>query len=109
MKSIINGKEITLDDTTASNIQNEWDANALAQTADLKINGYKHQRALAYLDVGDQLDFLWHSMDSGEIPKSIDFYNSRLAVKKQFPKPAAVVTPSPVAVSDPSVEPTASS
>jgi len=47
---------------------------------------YQKDRALAYDTIGNQLDMLWHSMDSNEIPKSAAFYNSIKAVKDKYPK-----------------------
>jgi len=55
----------------------------------LAANGYKYERQQAYLDFGDQLDFLWHSMDAGEVPKCQAFYDARLAVKQSYPKPTS--------------------
>jgi hypothetical protein len=39
-----------------------------------------------YPVLSDQLDMLWHSMDTGEIPKSEAFYNAILNVKNTHPK-----------------------
>lgn len=50
---------------------------------------YKFERANGYPSIADQLDMLWHSMDSGEIPKSTAFYNAISAIKTQYPKPTA--------------------
>ena len=46
------------------------------------------KRKYAYPSVADQLDMLWHMMDSESIPgKGSDWYNAILAIKLQFPKP----------------------
>lgn len=42
-------------------------------------------RQAAYPRIADQLDMLWHSMASGEIPKSEAFYNAVKSVKDEFP------------------------
>lgn len=47
---------------------------------------YRSARAAAYPAMADQLDMLWHSMDSGEIPKSMTFYVAIQSVKDKFPK-----------------------
>lgn len=49
---------------------------------------YMRERAEHYPSVGDQLDALWHAMDSGQTPKIEPFYSDILAVKVQFPKPS---------------------
>lgn len=44
------------------------------------------KRARAYPKIGDQLDMLWHAMDTGQIPKAQQFYNALKAVKDKHPK-----------------------
>lgn len=39
-----------------------------------------------YPAITDQLDMLWHAMDSGEIPKANAWYNEIKAVKDANPK-----------------------
>jgi len=43
-------------------------------------------RSKEYPSVIEQLDMLWHIMDSGEIPKSEAFYNSIKEIKTKYPK-----------------------
>lgn len=51
-------------------------------------NQYKWDRINAYPKISDQLDMLWHMMDSETIPgKGSEWYNAILAVKQQHPKP----------------------
>lgn len=47
---------------------------------------YRSQRAPEYPDVKDQLDMLWHGMDSGEFPKLDSFYEAIKLVKDKYPK-----------------------
>jgi hypothetical protein len=47
---------------------------------------YVALRRSEYPLIVDQLDMLWHSMDSGEITKATAFYNALKAVKDQYPK-----------------------
>lgn len=47
---------------------------------------YKKLRREAYPELADQLDALWHGMDSGEIKKSEPFYSMIKSVKDKFPK-----------------------
>ena len=49
-------------------------------------NAYQRARKPAYPEVGDQLDMLWHSMDTGEISKSKIFYDINKSVKDKYPK-----------------------
>lgn len=53
-------------------------------------NLYKLKRKEAYekISIEDQLDMLWHSMDSGEIPRSEDFFQAILSVKNKYQKGA---------------------
>lgn len=48
---------------------------------------YAKRRAEDYPDVATQMDMLWHSMNSGEIPKAEPFFSSIEAVKNKYPKP----------------------
>lgn len=47
---------------------------------------YKQLRADSYPKLADQLDMLWHAMDSGQTPKVEPFYSEIKAVKDKFPK-----------------------
>lgn len=44
-------------------------------------------RAADYPSVADQLDALWHAMDSGQLPVVDAFYSSIKRVKEKYPKP----------------------
>jgi phosphomevalonate kinase len=48
----------------------------------------EHQqlRAREYPRIGDQLDMLWHAIDSGTLNKTSDFYTTIKAVKDTYPK-----------------------
>lgn len=49
---------------------------------------YQRDRAVEYPKIGDQLDKLWHSIDSDETLKTqfSDFYNAIKTVKDKYPK-----------------------
>lgn len=47
---------------------------------------YSGSRRREYPSIGNQLDMLWHSMDSSEIPKAEPFYSEIKAVKDKYPK-----------------------
>ena len=51
-------------------------------------DSYIDLRKKEYPTIENQLDMLWHSMDSGEIPKSQAFYTTIKAVKDKYPKPS---------------------
>lgn len=48
---------------------------------------YDLQRVNSYPPLGDQMDMLWHAMDSGALPRVEPFYGSIKAVKNAHPKP----------------------
>ena len=50
-------------------------------------NLYKKKREKEYPSIEDQLDMLWHAMDSKEIPVCSAFYNAIKVVKDANPKP----------------------
>lgn len=47
---------------------------------------YQRQRAPEYPDVRDQLDMIWHGMDTGAFPKLDSFYDAIKAIKDKYPK-----------------------
>ena len=52
---------------------------------------YARDRAAAYPSIGDQLDMLWHAVDTGDWTaakvKTTEFYTALKAVKDANPKP----------------------
>lgn len=48
---------------------------------------YAEKRAMEYPEIGEQLDMIWHAIDSGEsLDKESDFYKALKAVKDKYPK-----------------------
>lgn len=47
---------------------------------------YSAQRRSAYPAVSDQMDMLWHAMNSDQMPRVEPFYSAIKAVKDRFPK-----------------------
>lgn len=47
---------------------------------------YRNKRELEYPNLADQLDMLWHAIDSGNLDKTSDFYQALKAVKDKYPK-----------------------
>jgi 4-hydroxyphenylpyruvate dioxygenase-like putative hemolysin len=52
---------------------------------DIETLKVKSARAKQYPSVGEQLDMLWHAIDSGKLDKTTDFYTALKAVKEQNP------------------------
>ena len=48
---------------------------------------YQHNRREQYPDIGDQLDMLWHAIDSESLDQTSEFYLSLRLVKDNNPKP----------------------
>jgi len=84
---IVNGVRIEMSSEDAESIRKDWASEEAKRELEVATNGYKIERKSAYPSIGDQLDMLWHSMDSGEIPKSLAFYNAIKTVKDKYPKP----------------------
>lgn len=53
---------------------------------DVPVLRYTAQRCNEYPSIGEQLDMLWHSMNTGEIPQSKSFFEAIQAVKIKHPK-----------------------
>ena len=51
-----------------------------------KERDYASRRRSEYPEVADQLDALWHAMDSGQIPMVPEFYEPIREVKARHPK-----------------------
>ena len=72
----------------------EWDANEAAHAAKqakevaVAPKPYVAKRKLAYPQIGDQLDMLWHSIDKNPDLKTqyFDFYEAIKAVKAKYGK-----------------------
>lgn len=50
-------------------------------------NEYQRNRQPNYPSITDQLDMLWHAIDSGTLDKTSDFYLKLKEVKELYPKP----------------------
>ena len=87
---LINGIKVPF--TSAE--ESEWDANEAAHAAkkakEVKTEpkSYVAKRKLAYPQIGDQLDMLWHSIDKNPDLKTkfFDFYEAIKAVKVKYGK-----------------------
>ena len=87
---LINGIKVPF--TSAE--ESEWDANEAAHAAKqakevaVAPKPYVAKRKLAYPQIGDQLDMLWHSIDKNPDLKTkfYDFYEACKAVKVKYGK-----------------------
>ena len=48
--------------------------------------GYKALRAKEYPAIKDQLDMIWHAIDTNSLDKTSDFYKELKKVKDKYPK-----------------------
>lgn len=61
---------------------------------------YAEARAAAYPAISEQLDMLWHAMDSGGAPISEPFYSRIKAVKDAYPRDGSVAPGSVIIYGD---------
>ena len=47
---------------------------------------YSEKRQLSYPAIREQLDLLWHAIDSGNLDKTSEFYQKLKEVKDKYPK-----------------------
>jgi len=47
---------------------------------------YKNLRAVEYPSLANQLDMLWHAIDTGSLSKDSEFYKTLKMVKDKYPK-----------------------
>ena len=79
---------VTVDDSSGAFDQQ----GKVVQIDDVLINAwvdpdqYKAEREIKYPKIADQLDMLWHAIDSGSLDKDSDFYTTLKAVKDANPK-----------------------
>ena len=54
--------------------------------AEYDLKKYQRQREFEYPIIGEQLDMLWHAIDTNTLDKTSDFYTNLKAVKDKYPK-----------------------
>lgn len=62
----------------------KWDGTVWVNTRTAPST--QDKRAVDYPDIKEQLDMLYHAMDSGEIPKATQWYNTIKQIKDKHPK-----------------------
>ena len=87
------------DNSDGNGQQMEWlssdpqpsDAEIATGQATYDAKAYARTREAAYPSIGDQLDMLWHAVDTGDWTaakvKTTEFYTALKAVKDANPKP----------------------
>ena len=88
MHKLVNGIKVDLTAEEIAQRQQDEIAFAEAQAKIIPTPAYVSKRKLAYPNIGDQLDMLWHSIDQNPALKSqyFDFYEAIKAVKVKHPK-----------------------
>ena len=81
-----------IDDGTETIVDEDGNPVTIDQTrvdaARVELNKllYQEDRARAYPEIGEQLDMLFHAIDSGKLDKTSDFYKELKKVKDANPK-----------------------
>jgi hypothetical protein len=64
-----------------------WDGQTFVDTGPRFPTTYASERQEAYPPATEQLDMLWHAMDSGATPKIEPWFSTIKAIKDAHPKP----------------------
>jgi len=88
---VLRGDELEwLDAVQTEPTQEEIDAEVIRLQAVYDAQEYARDRATEYPSTGDQLDMLWHAIDTGDWTaakvKLTSFYTELKAVKDKYPK-----------------------
>ena len=80
--------QITWLEGTAPIPKADIEAKMAELQADYDAKEYQRKRKAEYLEIGDQLDMLWHSIDQDAALKQkyFAFHQAILAVKSKYPK-----------------------
>lgn len=84
---VLRGDELEwLDKKQTKPTDSEIQAEITRLQAEYNANEYQRQRATQYKPITDQLDMLWHAIDTGKLDKTCDFYTVNKTVKDNNPK-----------------------
>lgn len=75
-----------VDIATQKIIKNRKTKPKIPQPQPEVLSTYAGIRKQMYPSVHDQLDMLWHAMDTGQVPKAEPFYSALQSVKQAVPK-----------------------
>ena len=81
MYRLVNGVKVKLTAQEQKELKQQWAEN---EEQAIKTTYAEKRR---YPKIGDQLDMLWHAMDSGALSKDNEFYSEIKKVKDNSPKP----------------------
>lgn len=62
-------------------------AKKLELQAEYDAKEYQRNRAVAYPQLAEQFDKLWHDINNGTLDETGEFFTALKSVKDQFPKP----------------------
>jgi len=83
----INGKDSNGHAILSKEFTITWDQLvAKKQELEAEHEANEYQRLRKYPSLGDQLDMLWHAIDTNSLNKTSDFYTAIKAVKDAHPK-----------------------
>ena len=86
------GKTISYQKNQTPPTEEEIDTKLAEMQAEYDAQAYARNRAPLYPTIGDQLDLLWHAIDTGDWTaakvKTTDFYTKLKKVKDDNPKPS---------------------
>lgn len=84
---VINDEVVWYDEKINQPTDKEINDKIAELKSDYDSKQYQRDRAISYPEIGDQLDMLWHAIDSGTLDKESDFYTTLKKVKDDNPKP----------------------
>jgi hypothetical protein len=82
----MHGKCFDENGTEVNIVEEDIEVEIARLVAEYQSNLYKKQRSKQYPTIGDQLDMLWHAIDTNSLNKTSDFYTTLKAVKDAHPK-----------------------
>jgi len=85
---VVNGERVDLTDAEAQAYVDGWAESERARQLDEEANGYKYAREIAYPELKEQLDKLYHDINNGTLDETGDFFTALKTVKDDNPKPS---------------------
>tara|TARA_Y100000361_G_scaffold143661_1_gene150922 strand:+ start:413 stop:727 length:315 start_codon:yes stop_codon:yes gene_type:complete len=85
---VVNGERVDLTDAEAQAYVDGWAESERARQLDEEANGYKYAREIAYPELKEQLDKLYHDINNGTLDETGDFFIALKTVKDDNPKPS---------------------
>lgn len=86
LTKMVNGVSVVCSPQEEAQIRAGWAQADAERLRYQREEAYKDKRKSEYPTLDEQLDMLWHSMDTGEIQKSNAFYDAIKTVKDKYPK-----------------------